>query len=381
MNTWTFAKANCIVTTAEMVRTITIVCVLGLIPSQAIGQVSCVKAAPQPSQCYTHFTWHTGETFWPRNAQCTCVSEPSGYQDCWVKNTACAAAPAKKCPWCGGAPIDFASGDVYLTQVDIKLPGLGGGLTLARSWNSVWPQGNGAPTSGLWPIANLPVGMFGPGWVSNFEESVFQGSDGYMKQSLSSGDVYSLGFSGVVNGSSQFMTAGRGSQSTVLSKAPENWSLTLPNGDQKTFDGTTGKLLSITDRNGNVTTLTYDSSFRLVTVSDPVGRHLYFSYASPSSYLVSGVTSDFGVSLSYFYDGQGRLDHYTKPDNTRVSFQYNDQNPNLITAVLDSDGKVLESHTYNNCAQGLTSSRAGGVEAITVSYPLSCHLVFTAGAP
>jgi YD repeat-containing protein len=265
---------------------------------------------------------------------------------------------------------------VYFTQVDIKVPGLGGGLTLERTWNSVWPQGSSLPKAGLWPGTDLPVGMFGPGWTSNFEESVFAGVDGYMKQSLGSGAVDSFGFSGVVSGSSQFMAAGQGTQNKLLAQAPSNWTLTMPNGDRKLFDGATGKLLSITDRNGNVTTLTYDSSFRLVTVTDPAMRHLYFSYASTSSYLVTGITSDFGISLSYFYDGQGRLDHYTKPDNTTVSFKYYDQNPNLITAILDSDGKLLESHTYNNCAQGLSSWRAGGVETITLSYPLSCHLSF-----
>ena len=123
------------------------------------------------------------------------------------------------------------------------------------------------------------------------------------------------------------------------------------------------------DRNGNITQLTYDSSYRLTTVTDPASRHLYFSYASPTSYLVTSVTSDVGISLSYAYDGQGRLIQYTKPDQTTVSFQYNDPISFLITAVLDSNGPVLESHTYDSHGIGLTSSRAGGVEAVTVTYP------------
>jgi hypothetical protein len=53
-----------------------------------------------------------------------------------VRTPMCAPSPARKCPWCGGAPIDFASGDTYFTEVDLKLPGLGGGLTLSRTWNS-----------------------------------------------------------------------------------------------------------------------------------------------------------------------------------------------------------------------------------------------------
>jgi len=126
-------------------------------------------------------------------------------------------------------------------------------------------------------------------------------------------------------------------------------------------------LLSIIDRNGNTTQLTYDNSNRLVTVTDPAGRHLYFSYVSPSSSLVTSVTSDVGITMAYSYDTQGRLIQATKPDTTTVSFTYDAQS--RITAVKDSDGKVLESHTYDTLGRGLSSSRANGVGSVTVSYP------------
>jgi YD repeat-containing protein len=276
-------------------------------------------------------------------------------------------APKPECPTCneGGGPIDFASGDTYITQTDVRLPGLGGGLTLSRTWNSIAFEGQSSP------------GMFGPNWNSNFEEKVFAGPDGYMKYVRGDGGVWSLGFSSRdSNGNPMFAVAGPATQDATLDQVVlqpnPNWTLAFQNGETRVFDYFSGKLLSVTDRNGNKTQLTYDSSFRLVTVTDPASRHLYFSYANPSRYLVTGVTSDAGISFSYSYDSLGRLIQYTKPDNTTVSFQYNDPNPNLITAVLDSSGKVLESHTYNNCAQGLTSARTGGVEAITVSYPSGC---------
>ncbi len=79
------------------------------------------------------------------------------------------------------------------------------------------------------------------------------------------------------------------------------------------------------------------------------------------------VSSDVGVTLSYAYDTSGRLTKVTKPDNTTVSFQYDGQN--RITAVLDNDGKLLESHTYDAVGHGLTSSRANGVDSLTVTYP------------
>jgi YD repeat-containing protein len=276
-----------------------------------------------------------------------------------VKTNAC--APPPECPNCnkGGAPINLANGDTEISQTDVRIPGLGGGLTLVRTWNSVWPT---AATGSI-------VGLFGPWWRSNFEESVYVGGDEYLKYSRGDGGFWSFGWTGQADNTNSFAVAGPANQTATLLQTTGNWTLTFKNGEQRVFDGTSGNLLSITDRNGNVTQLTYDASYRLITVTDPASRHLYFSYASPTSYLVTGVTSDVGISLSYSYDGQGRLVQYTKPDRTTVSFQYNDPNPTLITAVLDSNAKVLESHTYDSRGRGLTSSRAGGVEAITVTYP------------
>jgi YD repeat-containing protein len=71
--------------------------------------------------------------------------------------------------------------------------------------------------------------------------------------------------------------------------------------------------------------------------------------------------------LSYTYDTQGRLTQVTEPDLTNVSFTYNSQSQ--ITSVTDSNGKVLESHTYDSTGRGLTASQANGVNAVTLSYP------------
>lgn len=145
------------------------------------------------------------------------------------------------------------------------------------------------------------------------------------------------------------------------------WTITFLNGEQRQFNPATGLLTAIIDRNGNTTQLTYDSSNRLITVTDPASRHLYFNYGTGSSLLVTSVTSDFGITLSYAYDTQGRLIQVTKPDLTTVSFTYNAQSQ--ITAVTDNNGKILESHTYDSSGRGLTSSRANGVESVTLTYP------------
>jgi len=145
------------------------------------------------------------------------------------------------------------------------------------------------------------------------------------------------------------------------------WTITFKNGEQRLFDNSTGHLISIIDRNGNTTNLSYDGSGRLVTVTDPVSRHLYFTYGSGgASYLVSEVTTDVGITISYSYDSMGRLSQVTEQDSSTFNFAYNSQS--LITAVTDSMGNTLESHTYDSSNRGLTGSQASGVNAVTVSY-------------
>jgi YD repeat-containing protein len=298
----------------------------------------------------------------PANAS-NCWASAPFQTSCWVNNTNC--SPGPECPTCNGkakaqagSPIDLGSGDTDISQTDIRIPGLGGGLTLTRTWNSVWP-----PTE-----SGSRFGLFGPNWRSTYEERIFPGIDGYMKYSRGDGSFWSFGFAGydATGNLPKFLPTSPANQSVTLVQSA-SWTLTFQNGETRTFDRTSGYLTTITDRNGNTTLLAYDNASRLVSVTDPAGHHLNFSYAGSNTYLIVGVSSDVGVSLSYAYDGQGRLSTVTKPDSTTTSFQYDSNS--FISAVLDSNGKVLESHTYDVAGKGLTSSRAGGAEAITVTYP------------
>jgi YD repeat-containing protein len=287
-----------------------------------------------------------------------CVNNGPWSTACQVATYKCSPVP---CPTCneakGGGPIDFATGNTDIAETDVRLPGLGGGLELIRTWNSL-------ATS---------FGIFGQGWSSNLEERISIGGDGLVKDSRGDGSIWSFGWSSYTsdNSGSVYLMAGPRNGGSTLQVGPTTWTLTLKNGDKRIYDRPTGELLSIVDRNGNTTQLSYDSSNRLVTVGDPAARHLYFTYTqvmvgSVAVNLVTSVTSDVGVSFSYQYDSLGRLTKVIKPDNTFVTFQYSAAN--LITAVNDSDGKLLESHTYDALGRGLTSSRAVGADAITLTY-------------
>lgn len=273
---------------------------------------------------------------------------------CFFESPDCppAAGPSEthaQCPNCG-APISLADGNTFIRQTDVTIPGLGGGLTLVRTWNSVWPTTQ----------STYQVGLFGPSWRSNFEERIFVGTDNYVKYARSDGSFWSFA------GANPLSVAAPANVSATLVFGPTYWTLTFQNGEQRVFDETSGNLLEIIDRNGNTTQLAYDSVDRLVTVTDPASRTLSFSYAGPSSFLVTSVTSSTGPSVSYSYDSQNRLLLVTEPDLSTLSFQYNSQS--LISSVTDSQGKILEAHTYDSSGRGLTSSRANGVSAVTLSY-------------
>ena len=251
------------------------------------------------------------------------------------------------------APINLGTGNTFIEQKDIRVPGLGGGLGLVRTWNSQWPASQIATS----------VGMFGTNWRSTYEERVFVGSDHYIRYARGDGSYWAFGY-----GSNGLVVVSPANVNATLTGGSTYTTLTFQNGEQRHFDNTSGSLIAIVDRNGNTTQLSYDSQGRLVTVTDPASRHLYFAYTNPSFTLqVTGITSDIGITLSYLYDAQGRLNQVTQQDSTTLTFAYDSQS--RITSVTDENGKVLESHTYDSANRGLTGSRAGGVEAVTLTYP------------
>jgi len=215
----------------------------------------------------------------------------------------------------------------------------------------------------MWPSTQsaFQVGLFGPNWRSTYEERVFVGSDNYIKYARSDGGFWSFGFS-----AGTYVPVAPANATATLVQGSNYWTLTFQNGEQRRFNYTSGSLTAIIDRNGNTTQLAYDGLNRLYTVTDPASRTLTFTYQSPSSYLITGVSSSVGISLTYAYDAQNRLSQVTNPDLTTLTFAYDSQS--RITSVTDSNGKILESHTYDNSGRGRTGSQAGGVNAITVTY-------------
>ena len=265
------------------------------------------------------------------------------------------------CPQCqshAGAPINLTTGNVWVQQRDYTVPGLGGGLEVVRTWNSLWQF-----TS---PPIPAQAGMFGNSWRSTYEE-VLTGPDSNnnFKYWRGDGSAWTFTYNSTLN--SYSLISPPDVRAQLVSNLTGGFTLTLPDGTQKVFNGQ-NLLGALIDRNHNQTTLAYDTYNRLTSVSSPGGSTLTFTYGDPNNPNQATTAQDgVGTVATYTYDGSSRLTKVTYPDGSALNLTY-DPNFSMLLSVTDSQGKLLESHTYDAQGRGLTSARAYGVDSVSLSY-------------
>src|SRR5579872_6164644 len=114
----------------EMMRRIFAVLFTAALLESALSGVAAAQG-----RCSLQFTFCTGDTFpLPPGAQCDFNGDPDVCFHCSVPSNQCAppgAAAETPCRSCtAGSPINLATGDTFITQVDLGLAGLGSGLAL-----------------------------------------------------------------------------------------------------------------------------------------------------------------------------------------------------------------------------------------------------------
>ena len=184
-----------------------IVCLAILLFAWSVGATAQSQSCVAPVVC-GGYSFNSGcLPILPKTAYACGTIAPFEAQ-CSVNTTACAPPPSDCSKTSCGAPINLADGNTSIAETDLKAPGLGGGLTLVRTWNSVWPA----------RMIGSTGGMFGPNWTSNFEESVFVGSDEYMKYARSNGGFWSFGWTGQTDNTNTYALAGPQTRQQSLSR-------------------------------------------------------------------------------------------------------------------------------------------------------------------
>jgi len=250
------------------------------------------------------------------------------------------------CPQSGGAvavgqPVNVSTGNMFLQQGDYSLPSLGPGINIARTFNS----------------HSQSTGLFGRGWSTSYDQSIVTYGNDLARFNQGDGRAIYFGRSGTgaytdLIGDFHAQIA----QGTGLT-------LALKDGGVEQFN-TAGKLLSMADRNGNTTSLTYGTNGFLSSVTDPFGRVL--TVTTNANGQVTAISDSLGAIATYAYGGSNELLSVTYADNSAFNFSY-DGGLRLAT-VTDALGNLVESHTYDSQGRALTSEKQGGVEHYSLSY-------------
>lgn len=139
----------------------------------------------------------------------------------------------------------------------------------------------------------------------------------------------------------------------------------------------TGRLLSVTGRNGWAVTLTY-SEYRtppsiapragmLINVRNRFGRSLGFNYDAVGR--ITKIVRPDSVVVQYEYDPNGMLSSTTWPDGSKRTYHYEDSRfLSSLTGITDEAGVRFATYAYDAQGRAISSERAGGVGKAQLQY-------------
>ncbi|HPU51348.1 MAG TPA: RHS repeat-associated core domain-containing protein, partial [Burkholderiaceae bacterium] len=207
------------------------------------------------------------------------------------------------------ASIDLVTGNKYLGETDARWPD---GLAFTRHYNS----------------RNAFSRTMGPAWSHSWDTQVVRRSAAELQ---------------VIQGDGRrrvFVRLASADGSTLYrSTDPLAGQITEP----ATQDASTAFIWRLPDGRE----LRFDSSGRLMILTDARGRRLLFDYGASSGRLQT-VRNGAGIALQLSYDVRGRLASLAHPDGRQTRYEYQEQG--LLARVVSADGRYRR---YEYSADGL----------------------------
>ena len=229
--------------------------------------------------------------------------------------------------------MECATGDFYESQTDLAVGGRGVGLGLTRTYNS---QAGAAGVSGA----------FGHGWSMSFSDHLVV-SEGKALLTQANGSTVPF-----VEGKGESFTPPAWSQDTLSGNATTGYSLVRADQLKYQFEGSTGRLLGVTDRNGNQTKLAYAAKGLLETITDPAGRKITLAYNAEG--LIESATDPMGHTVKYAYE-EGTLAKVTLPGEAKPRWQYHYDGFHEMTSMTDGRGGTT-SNEYDESRRVTTQT-------------------------
>jgi RHS repeat-associated protein len=154
-----------------------------------------------------------------------------------------------------------------------------------------------------------------------------------------------------------------------LVRAGSQWKLTNSRDEEEIYDAG-GKLISITNRNGLAQKLAYNTSNQLISVQDLFGRSLSFTYEGGGR--IQTMTAPGGLVFQYSYatSGNSNLSGVTYPGDTTRTYHYENATfRSHLTGITDENGQRFSTYAYEDLLGfGLVASSelAGGAGKVTL---------------
>lgn len=217
----------------------------------------------------------------------------------------------------GGDPVDLITGQVNEHVVDsvINLPGFNN-VVIERYYSN---KG---------------------GWQFSYTDHLGKGKvSGERVLYLSNGLVFGFKDGRAVNG---------------FKGSVENGRYVMSDGTKLGFNGSTGRLTQVDDRTGNALGIGYDANGNINSLEDSLGHSITISSHDGK---FDSVTDPMGNTINYQYDNTGNLTEVDYPTGAKVYYQYTDSaHPTYLTAILDTNHKVVSSWTYNSDGQAISNT-------------------------
>jgi RHS repeat-associated protein len=260
-----------------------------------------------------------------------------------------------------GHPVTVTSGNMYLDQVDIAVPGIGPALVFSRSFNSE---------------NRFHHGALGLGWTHSFEQRLTLATadvpDDQIILYLGDGTARYFWDQGREGTYEAYVPA---AEESSFKRVTGTFVRQFREGGSETYDAQ-GRLTRITDRLGLSLTIARAANGRIESITNASGRALRLThYANGALQRVAG-PGDL-VTVDYLYYPQPfpivNLYSVIYRDGSGYTFTYNSDY--RLEKVTDASGRVLEAHTYYPDGRAATSSLAEGRDNLTLQYETNRTLV------
>ena len=234
-----------------------------------------------------------------------------------------------------GDPVDLTNGNVYLHTTDLVVRGPFP-IRIQRFYNS--------KSGWTFSYTSHVLNMVGDGTSDQ--------NGPYIYLSTEQGNTFQFDGQG---------DATDGAQGTLENQTWADF-YTAPDSTKYEYDapqqdwqfGDVGKLTEITNPQGLTQSVAYQDG-EIDSVSDTFGHKVVITSHDGK---FDSVTDPNGNTIHYTYDQNGNLTQVTWPSGKTVYYQYGDSaHPNLLTAVLDSNKKVVSSWTYDSDGRAITNTQ------------------------